>query len=134
MNQTKTKLMLSLLAGISMLLLWKGTCAEELGSLPKELFNHWIHSHEDDTKDIRAFRPSSYNFPRSRVRQGFEIKKNGEFVEYRIAPTDALLQLSGHWKPVEENKIAIEFDDKEIKPYLITIVSVDKYMLKVKKR
>jgi hypothetical protein len=108
-------------------------CVEEPYSLPEELFNHWIHSHEEDTKDIRVFRPSTYDFPRSRVRRGFEIKKNGEFVEYRIAPTDALLKLSGHWKLVEKNKITVEFDDKEIEPYTITIISIDQYMLKIKK-
>lgn len=133
MSQAKNKILIELILVVLVLLPCKGICTEEVKSLSKGIFNHWIHSHEDDTKDIKVFRPSTYNFPRSRGRIGFEFKKNGEFIEYRIAPADGLVKLHGHWRLLEKNKIEIQFKDKKIKPYLIMIISVDEDILKIKK-
>jgi len=132
MNQAKHKILIKLILAVLVLLPGQGIYAEEVKSLPEEIFNHWIHSFEDDTKDIRVFRPSTYNFPLSRGRMGFEFKKNGEFIEYRIAPADGAVKLHGHWCLLEKNKIEVQFKEKKIKPYLIMIVSVDKNMLKIK--
>ena len=43
----------------------------------KIISKFWIHSYEEDTEDVRVYRPRSYDFPLSRGRTGFEIKKNG---------------------------------------------------------
>lgn len=45
-----------------------GASMEEHKDLPQEIFKHWVHSHEDDTKDIKVFRPVDYKFPPSRGR------------------------------------------------------------------
>ncbi len=64
-------------------------CTVQQGATPpQEIFKHWIHSHEEDGDDYRIFRPSSYEFPLSRGREGFEIKENGTFIWYRIAPAE----------------------------------------------
>ncbi len=66
--------------------------------LPKEIFKHWVHSLEDDTKEVTVFRPSNYNFPPARGRGGFEIKENGNFIQYKISPTDGTEKVYVHWK------------------------------------
>lgn len=101
--------------------------------LPEEIFKHWIHSHEEDTKDIMVFRPEYYNFPRSRGRTGFEIKENGEFIQYKSGPTDRPVKTTGHWKAEGKNKIIVYFEKKETEPYTITIISSSNDVLKLKK-
>lgn len=132
MNQVKYKILIKLILGIWVLSLGRGICAEEVISLPDEFFNHWIHSHEDDTKEISVFRPSTYHFPPSRGRRGLEFKKNGEFIEYKISPADGLIKCVGYWHQKEKNKIVVQFKDNNIKSYSITLISVDKNMLKIK--
>ena len=51
---------------------------------------HWIHSHEEDKGDVKVFRPSTFNFPLSRLRDGFEILENGTFIKYDIGKADTL--------------------------------------------
>jgi hypothetical protein len=46
--------------------------------MPSAIFKHWVHSWEEDTEDVAVYRPSDYQFPLSRGRDGFEIKKNGD--------------------------------------------------------
>ena len=45
------------------------------------LYQHWVHSHEEDTNTEIVFRPATYNFPRSRGRRSFELKTDGILVE-----------------------------------------------------
>src|SRR5438067_5415234 len=51
---------------------------------------HWIHSHEEDKGDVKVYRPSTFNFPLSRGRDGFEIMQNGTFIMYSIGKADTL--------------------------------------------
>lgn len=102
--------------------------------LPKEIFKHWTHSYEDDTKDVEVFRPSYYNFPPARGRRGFEIKENGELVQYKIGPTDRVVEVSGRWKAEGKDKIIVSFENKEIAPFTIQIISCTDDMLKIKRR
>jgi hypothetical protein len=111
-----------------------GANMEEHKELPAEIFKHWVHSHEDDTEDIKVYRPADYKFPPSRGREGFEIKQNGEFILYRIAPTDGLRKLTGHWKSEGKNKIIVSFEEHEVGSYTINIVLCSKDILKIKKR
>ncbi|KXK30315.1 MAG: hypothetical protein UZ01_01455 [Candidatus Brocadia sinica] len=101
--------------------------------LPKEIFRHWIHSYEEDTKEAKVFRPGDYNFPRARGRFGFEIKENGEFVQYGIGPTDRPAQISGYWKAEGKDKINVYFEDKESVSYAINIISCTEDVLMIKK-
>jgi hypothetical protein len=110
-----------------------GVPPDDAGELPKALFTDWRHSHEEDSPDVKVFRPSSYKFPRSRGRVGFEIKKNGEFVQYEIAPTDGLAKRTGRWKAEGKDTITVAFDGADAKPLTIKIASLQDQVLKIKK-
>jgi hypothetical protein len=65
---------------------------------PETLQKRWLHSHEEDTDSEMVFRPSSFPFPPSRGRAGFELKPNQSFIDIGIAPTDGSLETTGKWK------------------------------------
>jgi len=64
-----------------------------------DLYQHWIHSYEDDiiNQEHRTYRPATFPFPPARGREGFEIKENGVFVSYPIAPVDGNLTIKEKW-------------------------------------
>lgn len=93
--------------------------------LPKEVFKHWVHSYEEDTEEFSVFRPADYNFPPSRGRTGFEIRENGEYINYTVGPDDRLLRLSSHWKAKGENKIAVYFKFVVVTKYQIEDAGLD---------
>ena len=64
---------------------------------PERLHKRWLHSHEEDTATETVFRPASYAFPRSRGRQGFELKADRSLIEIGIAPVDGPQEASGTW-------------------------------------
>jgi len=107
-----------------------GGCKSDL---PEEIYKHWIHSFEEDTKDVKVYRPEYYNFPRARGRGGFEIRKNGEFVQFGIGPTDRTAKVSGYWKLEGEDKIGVYFEEEGYSSYTIQIVSFSKDVLLIKK-
>jgi hypothetical protein len=49
---------------------------------------HWIHLFEKDKGNVKVYRPSTLVFPLSRGRDGFEIMKNGTFINYGIGGGD----------------------------------------------
>jgi hypothetical protein len=100
--------------------------------IPTEIFQRWIHSYEDDTQDTKVFHPSSYNFPLSRGRMGFEIKEDGTFIRYDIGQSDLPKKIIGKWK-LEDDKIKMEFEDKELQSTDLSIISCDKNTLQIKK-
>ena len=105
----------------------------------KALYKKWIHSHEDDQGDVKAYRPDTYKFPPARGRSGFTFKENGEFIQHNIHPADrGTVPVNGKWEanPVPAsggtgNKtLKISLEDKT--SYQIEIVSLEDDMLKVK--
>ena len=56
--------------------------------VPPDLFRHWMHSHEEDSGDVRATARLSYAFPPARGRRGLEFKPDGELVLYGPGPSD----------------------------------------------
>lgn len=100
--------------------------------LPAEIFKHWIHSREEDMGDVRVYRPSDYQFPPSRGREGFEIKPNGQFIRYGIGSTDKPQKKMGTWKAQGENQIRVFFDAQRQTSYTMQILSCDESVLKVR--
>ncbi len=100
--------------------------------LPPEIFKHWIHSREEDTEGVRVYRPSDYKFPPSRGREGFELKKNGEFIRYGIGPTDRPQKITGTWKAEGGNQIRVSFEAQKQDSYTMQVVSCDERLLKVR--
>jgi hypothetical protein len=109
------------------------SCGREKTGLPQGLYKHWVHSHEDDTDKVSVYRPHDYPFPRSRGRDGFEIKETGEFILYRIAPTDRLHKLRGQWKLKGTNTITVELESEDIKSISFQIISCKDDVLKIRK-
>ena len=99
--------------------------------LPSCLFRLWIHSHEEDSEGVKVYRPSDYKFPPSRGRNGFEIKVNGEFIYYGIAPTDGSKKFIGYWQEKSNHQIDVYMEERTIRPYRIYIFSCDESILRI---
>jgi hypothetical protein len=97
-----------------------------------DLYQHWIHSHEEDTDKEMVFRPATFNFPRSRGRRSFELKSNGDLVETRIGSTDRPEKLQGNWKLENSNLIFYTFSQLE-PSRVMRIASLEKNRLVIKK-
>ena len=96
---------------------------------PAELFGHWVHSHEEDGAGLEVYRPLSWPFPLARGRTAFEIKPDGEFVQYGPGPADVSTGRKGRWQAAAPDRIAISLPGQ--KPYELHIASVAPGLLKV---
>jgi hypothetical protein len=96
------------------------------------LQKHWVHSHEEDTDTEMVFRPATYNFPRSRGRESFELKPDGSLVGFGIGPTDRPQETHGTWK-LEDDKIVFYKESQSEPSRVMKIASVDKDRLVIKK-
>lgn len=76
-----------------------------MSPLPASLFQHWLHSREEDAEGVNVYRPMSYPFPPARGRPGFEFRANGEFFVYEIAAADGWQPLPGHWEAKTVNLV-----------------------------
>jgi hypothetical protein len=105
-----------------------------LSELPECIFRHWIHSREEDTIDTMTYRPSEFKFPPSRGREGFEIKRSGEFILYGIGRDDRSKKIIGHYTVEGSNRLHIIFDDVQLAPFTVKILMCDEDVLRVEKR
>jgi hypothetical protein len=85
-----------------------------VADLPPELFRHWVHSHEEDTGDVRVYRPADYAFPPARGRRGFELKPDGEFVRYGPGPSDKPEATTERWTPSSGGRVRVGGRELEI--------------------
>ncbi len=124
----------SFVIGLSILSIVQLGCLDKPmnNNLPSAIFKQWIHSREEDTEKVKVYRPSDYQFPPSRGRDGFEIKKNGEFIRYGIGPTDRPQKITGTWKAEGENQIRVSFEAQRQESYTMQVVSCDERLLKVR--
>jgi hypothetical protein len=124
----------SFVIGLSILSIVQLSCLDRPmnNNLSPVIFQHWIHSREEDTEKVKIYRPRDYQFPPSRGRDGFEIKEDGEFIQYGIGATDKPQEITGTWKAEEDNKIRVSFDNQEQKSYIMQIVSCQERLLKVR--
>ena len=97
------------------------------------IYKHWNHSYEEDTVDKKVYRLSTFEFPPSRGRDGFEIKENGEFILYIMGPTDRPEKFFGNFT-IDSNKLNIELTSKIQKSYIMTILSCDENLLVIQKK
>lgn len=103
--------------------------------LPEEVYGQtWLYSYEEDSAEVRTYRPNSFDFPPSRGRTGFLVQKDGTFVRYGIAPTDGLEEQPGTWKPSGANRLQIKFADPNRPPEEIEILSAGPNVLKVRRK
>jgi hypothetical protein len=95
---------------------------------------HWVHSHEEDTDTEKVFRPAAYNFPPARGRSSFELKQNGNLIEYKIGPTDRPGEgEEGTWELVDEHTLAFYPTSSRTARKVLHIVRVSEDRLVIKK-
>ncbi|QHL89376.1 hypothetical protein GU926_07780 [Nibribacter ruber] len=103
--------------------------------LPKEVYGKtWLYSYEEDSADVRTYRPNTYDFPASRGRTGFLVKEDGTFMNYAIAPTDGLEEQPGKWTAQGKNIILVELEGSNRPPQTLEIVSATPTVIKIKRK
>jgi hypothetical protein len=103
------------------------------GDLPAVIFRHWIHSREEDTGDIEIYRPEGFAFPPSFGRDGFEMRKNGQFIQDDIGPADGVVQVLGRWTSLGSQRVSVSFEGTEREGYSFEIVAVDDSILQIRR-
>ena len=48
----------------------------------------WRHSHEEDSGDVRVYRPADWAFPPARGRRGLEFRPDGKMLVLGPGPDD----------------------------------------------
>jgi hypothetical protein len=97
------------------------------------ILKHWVHSHEEDTQDLRIYRPANYAFPASRGRVGFDFHAGGKLDYYAIGRADGPEQLSGSWVLEGSNLLKITVNSQRIQPFELQVVACDDQLLKVRR-
>jgi hypothetical protein len=98
-------------------------------SLPEPIFRRWTHSREEDQGEIQVYRPTDYEFPPARGREGIEFRRNGEFVFYQIGATDVNSAITGQWQLKDNNVVSVQLPDRAT--YQLTILECHNRVLKV---
>ena len=101
--------------------------------LASALFQHWVHSFEEDTASVKVYRPQGYAFPPARGREGFELRENGDYVRYDIGRGDGSVGVKGSWKRVGPQLIEVRTREGTEARERLQILSCDDAMLKLRK-
>lgn len=88
------------------------------------LFQHWTHSYEEDQSGRKVYRPAGYDFPPSRGREGFEIRKDGIYIRHAIGRADYPEKFEGAWKMKGRDKLIVDLPETPLLE--IKILSVEK--------
>ncbi|WP_225986548.1 hypothetical protein [Rufibacter sp. LB8] len=119
-------------------LLAVGLMAAKCGSssdLPESAYGRtWLHSYEEDSADVRTYRPNSFDFPPSRGRTGFIVKKEGDFIRLAIAPTDGLEEQPGTWQATGKKQLQVKFNSPKHGTEELELISVSPEVLKVRRK
>jgi hypothetical protein len=101
-------------------------------TLPDNLFQRWIHSYEEDTEEAEVFRPPSYEFPPSRGREGFDIRKDGSFALLGPGRSDRSTAIAGHWVRSSDSILVVTFEENYLNRR-IQIIEVKPQILRIKR-
>jgi hypothetical protein len=101
--------------------------------LPQAIFRHWVHVREEDTQDIEVYKPAGSPLPPAFGRDGFEMRKDGRFIQYLIGPADEPIPAYGHWRQVGERKVVVELVNPTHQAFAFEIVDVDTRVLKIRR-
>lgn len=103
-----------------------------MSELPNEIFRKWMHSFEEDTEGIKVYRPTEYDFPPARGRDGIEFRPDGVFIDWGIGPTDASRGINGHWKMEGPGRVLVSFEGNVQPPRTLEILQVNSGILKLR--
>ena len=98
-----------------------------------EIFRHWIHSREEDTEGLEVFRPEGFAFPPSFGRDGFEMLKDGQFIQEDVGPADGVVRITGRWFPAGSQRVSVVFDPNVREGFTFEIVDVDASVLRIRR-
>jgi hypothetical protein len=94
------------------------------------LYQHWIHSFEEDDakKEQLVYRPATYPFPLARGREGFEIMEKGILISHPIGSGDVNMSIEEKWTLIKD-KLTIISKERNL-VYMIVSVSKEKLVLR----
>jgi hypothetical protein len=104
-----------------------------MNEVPPAVFGEWVHSHEEDTQDTSVYRRPGYDFPPARGRRGFALKRDGGFVWHRIAAADGNVDSMGRWRIEDNDRIVATFEEKQLEPLKLDLISCDGDVLRIKR-
>jgi hypothetical protein len=104
----------------------------KMNGLPNEIFRRWGHSFEEDTGDIRVYRPEDYEFPRARGRDGLEFRPDGTFIDWTVGRGDASEGIYAKWNLEDLNHLRIDFKDNIRPSRHLEILRCDAEVLKIR--
>src|SRR5512132_1623383 len=107
--------------------------AAAAGQYAPAIFRRWIHSREEDTGGLEVFRPEGFAFPPSFGRDGFEMRKDGQFVQHDIGLADEVVQVLGRWTSLGSQRVSVSFEGTEREGYSFEIVAVDESVLRIRR-
>jgi hypothetical protein len=96
------------------------------------LFNSWGHSREEDADGLTVYRPAGYKFPLSRGRDGLEFRSDGTVIFSGPGPDDRATRVTGVWKRLDDNALALHKGGAEVSPQRMTIIDCNEDVLKVR--
>jgi len=102
------------------------------------LFQHWIHSREEDVGLVEVYRPDGFDFPASFGRDGFALRPDGRFIQEEIGPADGVVRTKGRWTMDEPWVITATLEglstDNEPQELKFEVVTVDDSILRIIRR
>ena len=99
--------------------------------LPPAIFRHWMHSREEDAEGVEVFRPEDFGFPPSFGRDGFEMHKNGVFIQEDIGPADGVVRVRGRWTLTGPRVVVVSLDEAATREgFTFEVVAVDETVLR----
>jgi hypothetical protein len=93
--------------------------------LPPAVFKRWVHVQEEDEDGVEVYKPFGTALPVAFARDGFEMRKDGRFVQDVIGPADGVVRVPGHWRPIGPRQVAASFASERVEDYAFAIVSVE---------
>jgi hypothetical protein len=85
-----------------------------VADVPAELMRHWVHSHEEDSGDVRVYRPADYDFPPARGRRGFEPLPGGELRVFGPGADDRPEATTATWSASGSGRVRLGGEELEI--------------------
>lgn len=98
-----------------------------------EIFRRWIHSIEEDAEGVEVFRPEGFAFPPSFGRDGFEMLKDGQFIQEDVGPADGIERTIGCWVAFGPQRVQVSFAPGAREGYTFEIVDVDASALRIRR-
>ena len=101
--------------------------------LEQSLAGTWMHSHEEDANDEVVYRKSSFDFPPSRGRMGFDLRPDHSSTWIGIAARDGASKEATQWEVRGGSEPALILSFADGRQRVLPIVNVNEERLIVRK-